>query len=664
MDLAPGTIVDDRYEILHLIGEGGMGAVYQVREIGLERTIALKVLHSSLGVSNEIVGRFLREGKVLSTMTHPNILRCFRLGVAKEHFPYIAMEFLDGRSLREVIDADGRLPISTCIALASQICEALGEAEKLEVVHRDLKPSNIMLLSNTGEELVCKVVDFGLARYTSSPSRITQHLTQTGEVVGTLLYMSPEACMGKKQDSRSDIYSVGCLIYEAATGKVPFAGANPVQLMSAHASLVAEPLAKHLPPSTVPVGLQALLDRCMAKEPDQRYQSFSDLAKDLELLKEGRGSEIAPSYQPRATNKVRRGYVIGACAVSLVVLGSIGLIIGLDATGKSQKWKEGKSTTVVKSGSQIQSNVDRQEQIKTMESNIDRMLQRIRQTKNVDERNGLGEKVFHEARILASLLRESSDDGTKAVSGKVVAEAKKINVGTLDLSEKWELAAINVPGVEPASRTRQVACWTMLARGRMRVALQTADKIEQKKQLLIAKDYLQTGLRITRDRPEAIRLEDRLLQLLITSLFWCESDDYLRGRSSFQQALSIIRRPVGVERHISKTSSKGDFCDRRLRKFLLDFNSFTNPKSRQDALLGCEIMAEVTAYLLSVNMYMDKEQCSTSIDRSLARAFPVVPTSGEELRQYTKFQKVFDAYRSASVREDEPSKPDNDGIEE
>ncbi|MBY0548280.1 MAG: serine/threonine protein kinase [Candidatus Obscuribacterales bacterium] len=663
MDLAPGTIVDDRYEILHLIGEGGMGTVYQAREIGLERTIALKVLHTTLAVSKEGVARFLREGKVLSTMTHPNILRCFRLGVAKDHFRYIAMEFLDGRTLREVIDADGRLPIATCIAIGAQICAALREAERLEVVHRDLKPSNIMLLSNPEGELVSKVVDFGLARLKSSQSRNTQHLTQTGEVVGTLLYMSPEACIGKTQDSRSDIYSVGCLIYEAATGRPPFSGENPVQLMSAHTSLDAEPLAKLLPPLTVPNGFQAFLDRCMAKEPDQRYQSFADLVQDLELLKEGRGSEIAPSRQSSATNKTRRGQAIGTCAAGALVVGLICVLIRHNAAGNSKVWNESKSNTVVQSGAQRQSNVDRQEQIKSIESNINRMLQRLTQTKNIDERNGLSERISHDMRILASLYRETPDDDSdvRASRGTVQSEARLINIDTIDLSEKWEKAAINVPGVEPASFTRQVCCWSTLARGRMCVALQSKDKIEQKKQLLMAKNYLQIGLRITREQPAAIRLEDRLLQLLTACLFWCENDDYLRGRLSFQQALSIVGRPAGLARRIEGTSSKGDFCDRRVRKFLLEFNTFANPKTGKDALVGCEIMADGVAYLMREKLFMDKKQFSKSIDRSFEQAFPVVPTDGEELRLYRKFRQIFDAYRAASARKSEST---NDGIEE
>lgn len=643
MHLAPGTVVDERYEILQLIGEGGMGAVYQARELGLERTIALKVLHTSLALNNESLARFLREGKVLSTLNHPNILRSFRLGVSKEEFPYIAMEFIDGRSLREIVDTEGPLTIGQFITIALQICAALSEAEKLEVVHRDLKPSNIMVLSNTGDEVVCKVVDFGLARVSGLSGSTSQHLTHTGELVGTLLYMSPEACLGKPQDHRSDIYSVGCLLYEAIVGEAPFDGDNPVQLMNAHTSVNAERLVNRLPPKTVPAGLQAFLDRCMAKEPASRYQSFAELTNDLRRIQQGRGQEIAFSASRPG---IKRNVVIAGSALGGVAIVSVGALLVENANNSAQKWNSNKGNQVVMSGRQLQSVTDRDQQKKDLEGSIGRMVQRLKNTNNLDERNGLADTAFHEMRVLSSLYRD-------VPSGIVNAEQ-------LDLSEKWEKAAIGVADNASASISRKVGCWTALARGRMRLALQTNDKVEQVKELLTAKNYLQNAADVCRGNREVVKQEDWLGYLLATSLFWCQNDDYERGRWSLVEALKTARGPRISSDFQEGFKTKEDFCDRRVRRFLLDFNTFANPKTKSDDLVACEIMAAGIEYLLTVHMYMNDAQLANSIQKSFSRAFPEVPNSGEELKQYSKFKQLFDAYRTACATQQGCSHDDVD----
>lgn len=645
MHLAPGTVVDDRYEILHLIGEGGMGAVYRARELGLERTIALKVLHTCLALNNESLGRFLREGKVLSTLNHPNILRSFRLGVSKEEFPYIAMEFLDGCSLREILDKKGPLPIGRFITLALQISAALSEAEKLEVVHRDLKPSNIMVLSNTGDELVCKVVDFGLARFSGSSGNTSQHLTHTGELVGTLMYMSPEACLGKPQDHRSDIYSVGCLLYEAIVGKPPFDGDNPVQLMNAHTSIHAERLANRLPPKTVPAGLQAFLDRCMAKEAANRYQSFAELTTDLKRIQQGRGQDIASVPIPVSTPAIKRKVVIACIAVSGVALVSVGALM-VENANSARKWNSNKGNEVVISGRQLQSVIDRDQQKKDLEVSIGRMVQRLKSSTAVDERIGLADKAFHEMRVLSSLYRD--------------VPAGIVNAEEIDLSEKWERAAIEVADQASASLSRKVGCWTSLARGRMRRALQTDDKVEQAKELLKAKNYLQNAADVCRGNREVVKQEDWLGYLLLTSLFWCQNDDYERGRWSFVEALKTARGPRVSSDFQEGFKTSEDFCDRRVRRFLVDLNTFANPKTKSDGLLACDIMAAGVEYLLKVRMCMNDDQLAKSIQKSFSRAFPKVPTSGEELEQYSKLQHLFDAYRTACAKQQGRSLDDVD----
>ncbi len=233
MPVHAGTIVDDRYEIIAELGDGGMGTVFKARETGLERFIALKVLHRELASDTETLSRFEREARILSTLLHPNVIRFYRFGVWHKTMPYIAMELIEGKSLREVLDREKKLSALRCISIAIQICEGMEAARALGIVHRDLKPNNIMLVDQGAEGELVKILDFGLAR-TRQGKETAQHLTQTGELVGTVFYMSPEQCRGQTADHRSDIYSAGCLLYEALTGVPPFSAENPIAMMHLH----------------------------------------------------------------------------------------------------------------------------------------------------------------------------------------------------------------------------------------------------------------------------------------------------------------------------------------------------------------------------------------------------------------------------------------------
>lgn len=307
----PGDIIDNRYEIIAPLGEGGMGAVFRAQELGLERLIALKVLQPLLISDDEVRQRFQQEGKILSSLVHPNLPIFYRFGLWQQSYPYIAMELLSGITLRELLDQNGSVPPTRLIPIVLQICSAMDSAHKVSIVHRDLKPSNIMLVDAPRAEEpqpvqdLVKILDFGLARVTDpEQKKSSQHLTQTGALIGTTYYMSPEQCVGKQADGRADIYALGCIMYESVTGNPPFTSDNPIGLMHLHVSQSPQPVAS-LARQSLPPGLSTLIHKALLKDPDSRYQSMMELAADLELIQTGKGEEVQTAHPNEATVKSR-----------------------------------------------------------------------------------------------------------------------------------------------------------------------------------------------------------------------------------------------------------------------------------------------------------------------------------------------------------------------
>ncbi len=290
--LPPGTIIDDRYEIVRLLGEGGMGTVFLTREHSLERLVALKILLPDFLSDTDSRSRFEREGKILSRLSHPNIPNFFRFGIWQHLHPYISMEYLDGQSLRDLNQQNEQLAESMVLNIAVQICSGMEAVHKLGIVHRDLKPSNIMILG-AGDDCHVKIVDFGLAQGGQRATQ-SQHHTQTGCLIGSVHYMSPEQCTGCRADNRSDIYALGCVLFEALCGQPPFECENVVGLMHKHTQERPRRLSKLRP--DVSGGLEAVILKCMAKDPLNRYQLMGPIIDDLILIREGRGEEVARAF--------------------------------------------------------------------------------------------------------------------------------------------------------------------------------------------------------------------------------------------------------------------------------------------------------------------------------------------------------------------------------
>lgn len=271
--LQPGTILAGRYLIESVLGRGGMGIVYKGRHLLMDRPVAIKMLYPQHIADMYVLRRFQTEARSLSTLSHPNLVAVFDFGIADSDEPYMVMDFHEGKGLDEVLKIYQRIATPRALEIFLQVCEALSVVHENNIVHRDIKPGNI-LVSEAG---AVTIVDFGIAKSTQS---MASNLTRPGYVVGTPSYMSPEQCLGQELDSRSDIYSLGCVMYEVFTGKPPFSAPTYFELVRQHIEDAPsrEPFAAATGFSPV---LEAIILKCLAKEPAMRYQSARQIKQEL-----------------------------------------------------------------------------------------------------------------------------------------------------------------------------------------------------------------------------------------------------------------------------------------------------------------------------------------------------------------------------------------------
>lgn len=295
LKLSPGTIIDSSIKIESLLGEGGMGLVYKGKHLLLERFVAIKFLPDCLINDDESLKRFKREGQALSMLSHQNIVAFLGYGIWQENIPYIVMEYLEGQPLSKLLNDLERLPLTRLLHIATQVAEALRYAHSLGIVHRDLKPANIMVLDQPEKDSV-KLLDFGLAKILPSAVALSEDLTRTGSLIGTVSYMSPEQCAGRKIDQRSDIYSFACILYQMISGKLPFSAENPIAMLHKHISAEPEPIAeKILQAGGEYKALSVIVANCLNKDPAKRYQNMEAVLEDILKIGSGSLSEIAPA---------------------------------------------------------------------------------------------------------------------------------------------------------------------------------------------------------------------------------------------------------------------------------------------------------------------------------------------------------------------------------
>jgi serine/threonine protein kinase len=280
-------ILSERWEILELLGQGGMAAVYKARHRILNKFVAVKFLLPHLASNPVVLRRFQQEGLAASRLNHQNVITVHDCGVTDDGRVYLIMDFLDGKSLAEIVDDNGPLAGDGAVDLFMEIAKGLQHAHAHGILHRDLKPSNVMFAKGADGIEHAKIVDFGIAKVVQDDGKEgIQHLTKTGECFGSPLYMSPEQCLGKQVDVRSDIYSLGCMMYELLTGAPPLIGSNSLETMHMHVSQDPARIVASQASDSILKRLDVVVERALAKNPQDRYQSVAEMLTDLELVKE------------------------------------------------------------------------------------------------------------------------------------------------------------------------------------------------------------------------------------------------------------------------------------------------------------------------------------------------------------------------------------------
>lgn len=266
--IRPGDVIGGHYKIEERIGHGGMGSVFKASHIFIDRKVAVKTLHEHLATDKALLGRFKAEAEASAAIVHPNLVTIYDFGLLEDKVPYIVMEYLDGFDLRGLLDDQGKIDIETASKILAQVCDVLSTVHAKGIVHRDLKPSNIMLVQKDDDPYFVKVVDFGIAKVLEGAK---EALTQTGEALGSPPYMSPEQCCARRIDHRSDLYSLGCVMYETYTGSRVFEHGTALEVMMKHVNET--PDSEMLVEAKVPPHIIKLINDLLKKNPEHRPSS-------------------------------------------------------------------------------------------------------------------------------------------------------------------------------------------------------------------------------------------------------------------------------------------------------------------------------------------------------------------------------------------------------
>ncbi len=334
-----GKMFDGRYEVVELLGVGGMGAVYKAKQVKMDRMVALKVIHQHLAEDETVVKRFNREMKTTSRIGHPNVISVYDFGQAEDGEFYLAMELLNGESLQHRIDRDQFLPVDVAVNIGLQVLKALDAAHKEHVIHRDLKPENVMLMELYGDTDVVRVLDFGIATFSAASGESNARVTASGIMVGTPSHVSPEQISGEELDHRSDLYGFGVVLYQILCGQLPFTDPErPLRVLQMHMTVTPEAPSK-IAPQPIPPWLDALVLQLLAKYPDQRPESAESVIERLETGMATGAESVVPAPQaavlaPQPAEGSNRNTMIGVIVFIAILFALFsGILTGYMSAG-------------------------------------------------------------------------------------------------------------------------------------------------------------------------------------------------------------------------------------------------------------------------------------------------------------------------------------------
>ncbi len=311
-------LIAEGYTFYDRIGKGTMGYVYQAKSEHLDAILAVKIFHRAPFKNKRTLKRLEQEASVALGIAHPHLASVYKFGISEKTYPYIVMDFMAGPSLAEVLVQEGFLDTARALDVFIQIAEGLEYAHGEKLLHRGLKPSNIYVLVSTGGRDFIKVSDFGIAKVLPNPGRETKYMTPQGEEFGNPNYMSPEQCLGNRLDAKSDIYSLGCIMYECVSGKVPHGSSNAMRVAFKQVSEEAKSLIERFTDLDIPKDLDEVILACLKKDPDDRFASVKELRLALEAIRDNRKPKLPSAISFTGTNSITSGQRIIDKLVKLI----------------------------------------------------------------------------------------------------------------------------------------------------------------------------------------------------------------------------------------------------------------------------------------------------------------------------------------------------------
>ncbi len=535
-----GSMVGDHYLLTEFVGEGGMSLVYKARQLPLERVVAIKLLKRTGDSSDIRYKRFFQEAKAVSSLSHPNIINVLDFGVSSDGVAYMVMEFIEGLSLAQYLEQSRKTDAKHFVHIFSQACDALEHAHQKGILHRDVKPSNMMLVNSLDDKEFLKILDFGIAKLLPWAEPGQQKLTQTGEVFGSPLYMSPEQCLGKEIDVRSDIYALGCVMYEVATGKPPVVGLNILDTMHKQVDEEPQPFSSASTASKDFQQFEPVILKALEKEPHARQQSMEELRLELVKVIAGPSNRQLPPVNLRSLaplrflrrKKQRKLLTAMACLllVPAVAMGSI-KVYRIWQTSKQPAFNWGRLTESGIAALQKR-NYERAEtafkraleEAEHFKSTDDRLEISLKNLRNVYRAEG----NFRQASILDSQITKFKQKRLRAQYGGTAASFK--NLADLTLS------AIPKDPLKGAGNNEETAdTLTSLA------AIASEQDDPSRAELL-----LKAALDLD-EREFGPRSWQVALKLNDLAFFYLKQDQYAKAKPLIKKALPIMQEALAAE---------------------------------------------------------------------------------------------------------------------